>query len=393
MNGNLCLIQLLSEQTMQNILAPLALSPIRIVHLVTPRVMARSGWIFEALRQIGKTPEREIVQLSAMPTIPETAQVVHRIIGQQRKSGQNPVVNFTGGTKMMSIGAYAAASKLEASSVYVDTDDRIFVDGHTGPALVSLMGEDLSFTPYQSALTVSVIAVANGCERVTGGQKYDELLPLATHLLQNPTDEAATWEAMDGKDGMTPDGREPRKAEGWKTLCSISLNLPAEVARLAAAAGLVVEKGGSYYLGDASCEKVDSRRLQTRRSILAGGWWEVAVANAVKTSGRFRDIRWSADAGQRQVGGSMEEDLLAVDGVKIAYFSCKRGGARGKLMRQLEEMSASAKRLGGSFVSKYFCVYLPPEGVVRDSLEGRAKALGIKLITRSTLQDCSGFDG
>jgi hypothetical protein len=74
----------------------------------------------------------------------------------------------------------------------------------------------------------------------------------------------------------------------------------------------------------------------------------------------------------------MEEDILAMQGVQLAYFSCKRG-SQGKLQRQLEEIESSARRLGGKLARKYFAV-CHLSGSMRAELRQRAEQLRIRLI-------------
>jgi hypothetical protein len=405
---NIVLIQLVSEQTMQNVLPVLALRPSRLIHLTTPKVASRSQWIAEAARHAGIKVPLENIQLSPMPGIRETANALAQATTSVLKDGNcQPVVNFTGGTKLMSIGAYACAANEKIVSMYVDTEYHHFTDGQTGGSLADLLGGDLSFTPYQKQLTVNMIAVANGRQRVTAGRPFDNYLPLARHLLNNSADAQACWEAVDGEKGLCPRGHEPKNAAGWLELCKKPVHIPPNMVAMIMESGLFRQQEGAVFLEypqRAQLEAFASKPpihafqrylelvnpLQFARCFLAGGWWEIAVADAVRQSGRFRDVRWGADAGSRRLGDSMEEDILAVDGVQIAYFSCKRGGAGGKLSRQLEEMHASAQRLGGRFVSKHFCVCIPPGGMVRESLYRRAAELGVGILTRDDLlqPDC-----
>lgn len=395
---------------MQNVLPILALRPDRVFHLVTPKVAGRSHWIAEAARQAGLVPSCDDIQLSAMPEIVEVVREVKRLIAQTRDAGGVPVINFTGGTKLMSIGAYAAAMTEKADSLYVDTENGHFADGKTGEALDGLFHHDLSFTPYRRMLRVDFIAVAHGCERVTAGKPSAPYAPLADHMLNHPQEEQATWEGMHGGRGLCPGGCEPRSPGGWLDLCAKEVHVPDAVARLAVEAGLLEhqETGGSLRLACPDRKALESLAagnafhptpayfnaiapLQFALAFLSGGWWEVAIAGAARKSGRFRDVRWSVQAGRRGFGGSMEEDVVAVDGVRVAYFSCKRGGRGAKLSRQLEEMDASARRLGGHFVSKFFCVYQAPGAGIRESIFDRARSLGVRVVTRTDLLKGDGF--
>jgi len=137
MSQSLTLIQLISEQTMQNLLPVLRLKPARLVHLATPETVGRSNHIVEAARQAQVPVEATTHLLSRMPEMPETFGAVRAAIQHCRDQGQTPVVNFTGGTKLMSIGAFSAAlnPNHRTLSLYVDTADEVFVDGRTAEGL------------------------------------------------------------------------------------------------------------------------------------------------------------------------------------------------------------------------------------------------------------------
>jgi hypothetical protein len=411
----LSLIQLISEQTMPNLLAVLRLRPARLVHLATPRTAARSGWIVEAARQAGLHPEVELITLSSMPSMPEAFNAVRQALHQTREAGHKPVVNFTGGTKLMSIAAYAAALHKDhrAMSLYVDTEDETFVDGRTAEGLATLLEDDFSFTPLHRTITVNTVAVANGRERVTGGRSWETLAPLAHHLFAHPLEEQATQEAVFGNNGFLPRGQAPAAPEHWLTLLERPLTLPVEVARLAAEAGLV--RGGAEglcRLPDTSRTELealaasrarnefvvdyDRRRmaatsaLQRPLAFLTGTWWEVIVAEAAKRSGLFRDLRWSASAGVRG-GADLEEDILALDGVQVVCISCKRGGERSRLIPHLEELNARARSVGGYYTRRFLAVYLPPKGRFGFNLRQRTFELGIRLLTPGDLANADSF--
>lgn len=404
MTSNLTLIQLISEQTMQNLVPLLALKPARVVHLTTPKTAARSAQIVEAARQANVTTELEHIRLSEMPSIPETSLAVLRAIEVVRAANETPVVNFTGGTKLMSIGAYEAAKQAGVISLYVDTDHQQFLDGHSGPKLNTVLGDDFSFTPLQKAFTVNAIAVANGRQRVTGGRDWKPFMPLASHLLQSGADEAFTWQALHGPGGICPNAREPRRATDWLPLLDRPLSLPPRVGELALIAGLLRSDGAKLFLPDTARAKLEElartarpfpqdyfaavRPIQFTLAFLSGGWWEVAVADAAQRSGQFRDLRWSVNVGERQGGFDPEEDIVGVDGVQIAFFSCKRGGLKARLVPLLDELDNRASSMGGRFSRRFLAVYQSPVGQNAANLQKRAKELnGIQIITPQDLKN------
>ena len=426
------LIQLVSEQTMQNVVPALAVRPRKLIHLCTPRTAPRSGDIVEAVRQAWQAVETDDQPpLTEMPTVAETAAATRDRINAARGAGLRPVVNFTGGTKLMSIGAYDAARSERVQSVYVDTDRQTLVDGGTGQPLTDVVGSDLSFRPIEKSLAVHVIAAANGCERVTGGRDWK---PYAEprHLLASTEDEESCRRAMRSRDGILGGGGEPRTGAKWLELSEVSFDLPPEVGRLASAAELVRKDGTQYRLARPDARKVrqvaaDERRLleaqrahrresepwwklerelqgirkrlarltdetQLPLNLLSGGWLELALADAATRSGKFRDIRWSARTGGRGWGEEEEQDLLGVQGVQIALFSCKRGGAGAKLASELELIHARARLVGGTFTRRFLCVAkVPLDPSIWRALENRATELGIRLITAEMLREGSVF--
>lgn len=392
------LIQLISEQTIQNLLPVLRLKPDRIVHLVTPKTAARSVGLQAAAQAAGIHPEIETIQLSTMPGISECFNIVDSILS---KIGNDVtcVVNFTGGTKLMSIGAFAAAQARKAPSLYVDTQDACFVDGATSPEMSRLLGGDWSFTPIRKQLRVDVLGIANGVPRITAGKPWLAMLPLAKALFETIADEEATHAAIHGPSGIFPKGFEPRTPADWLPIFHRPIQLPAHIARLAVETGLVRPgpAESTVLLPDATRQEMDHLAnhnvpdyanryfravapLQHASAFLSGGWWEVIVCDAAQTSGHFRDLRWSAFVGERS-GPDTEEDILGVDVVELLYINCKRGGAKARLLPLLEEVRARAATIGGSFNRRFLAVLIPPQGKVAANLELQAKRLGVRLIT------------
>jgi hypothetical protein len=363
----LTLIQLISEQTVPNFLPILRLRPERLVHLTTPKTSARANHLVAAARAAGLKPDVEGIELSAMPGVNETLHAVRESLLQARNTGGEAIVNFTGGTKLMSIGAFSAALRERAPSLYVDTQDSCFVDGATSPRMAELLENDWSFTPIRKQLRVDILAIANGVPRVTSGKPWQHLLPLAEHLFQHHADEQATHDALHGPNGLFPNAKEPHNPADWLPVLDRPIALPPTVARLATEAGLVRHGPGAntVLLPDATRAEMNYLAhhhapdyaaryfaavapLQHAAAFLTGGWWEVIVCHAAHQSGAFSDLRWSVQVGKRG-GPNTEEDILGMHGVELLYINCKRGGAKARLLPLLEEIRARAATIGGTF--------------------------------------------
>jgi hypothetical protein len=117
--------------------------------------------------------------------------------------------------------------------------------------------------------------------------------------------------------------------------------------------------------------------FQENINLLGGGWWELAVYEAAQRSGRFRDLRWSVVV--RSADQTFEKDIIAIEGLNLAIFSCKRGGDKGRLVGALDELDSSARQLGGSHAKRYLAIAQPISKGSFASVQERARQ------TRTTL--------
>jgi len=353
--SKIALIQLISDQAMPNLLPILALTPARLLHLTSERTVPRAARIVEAAAKAGILTPHETIRLGRMPSIAETQREVGRAAEVAGRDGLRPVLNFTGGTKLMSIGAHAAARAGGFPSFYVDTAEHFFEDGCTAPGLLDLFDGDLSFARLTGRLNLDVIVVANGHRAISAGKDWRPLVPAARWLLEHPEEEELIHAGIHGRHGLCPNGAEPRTAAGWVKLLDAAFDLPPALGAALAALGMVrFDSSGRGALPDrtrAELHALDTgERLPAFREryfaavspfqeiigFLSGGWWELILADAAYRSGRFADLRWSAHVIQ-QSGSSLEEDLVGLDGVEAACISCKRGRGRQRLLVHLEE--------------------------------------------------------
>jgi hypothetical protein len=407
MKNRLGLIQLLGEETMPGVLPMLSFRATGVTHIVSRSFERHVVHVLRAAELGQAAPplaERSVLVLSEMPSMAETHQAVNEAIAAFQRKGMRPIVNFTGGTKLMSIGAFRAASAAAVASFYVDGDHGLFSDGQTGPDLHEILPGSLDLRTLTGRLSVRLLTTAHGCEMKGKGHGFARLLPLSRYLLEHPDEEEAMWNATYGPGGAFTDlERGSRDPGRWGRVAQIPFILPPAVLELASQAGLVEQSNGaalicwddSAALGALQRGQVSSfdrmrliAEIQRRVSFFGGAWWEVAVAGAVADSNKFRDVVWGALVA-KQGQQTLEEDLLAVQDINLSYFSCKRGGPV-RLMRQLEETDASARRLGGRMARKYFCVARLGDRMRGDLLR-RAQQLRVHVITPAELKDFSAF--
>lgn len=398
------LIQLVGEETLPSVMTMLALKPAGVTHIVSRSFERQSTYAMRAADSAGAAPEPDQftnVVLGDMPSMSEANRAVSKAIADFQRKGHRPVLNFTGGTKLMAVGAFQAASSAAVTSLYVDGEHGCFCEGQTGPPLANLLSNGLKLDLIGDQLSVKLIATANGCELQGQGHRFDTFLPLSRHLLTHPDDAHAAWKATHGPGNVfEPANRMPNEDRGkWVAILKTEFRLPRTILEMATSAGLVEVCGELARIRsevDLNSSKqiplVDKLRLQgdvqSRLNFFGGGWWEVAVAGAVAKCTAFRDVRWSAEVAKEHQP-CLEEDILAIQGIQLAYFSCKRGSQRG-VMRQLEEVDASARRVGGRMARKYFCVcHLGKR--LRDDVRSRAKQLRIGIVTDVDVVDLDDF--
>ncbi len=389
------LIQIVSEETMPNLLAAMAIKPERVVHLCTPAMANSSAALERAYGQACVKTSVTMRRLGEHPGMIELNDVVASAI---REAG-DAVVNFTGGTKLMSIGAYAAATRAKTPSVYVDTAAGEFVDGLSGGDFKALFPNGTAISQVSRQLSVNGIATANGVERVSGGKQWKDYAPLADFLLRNPSVEQKCHDAVTDLLNREPHSFQQAQAY-YRDVYAKRLSIPEAAGELGVAAGLLEKKSTGYCPAAKWLSRFGGFNLAKEKfppnilfsaaeearwpfTFFNGNWWEIAVIRYLAENGRYRDLRWSVDAGSR--GGAstdMEEDILGVDNVNLLYVSCKRGGDKAKLSRILEDVNSSAKRIGGKFAHKVLAVFIDLKGAQECRVKNRCRELHIDLLER-----------
>lgn len=382
------LIQLVSEQTLPNILPALVLRPSLIILCPTRRTERQTHYIRRALELAGLTFDLRILPLTENPEIQETGAAIRQAIQDCANAGLTPVVNFTCGTKLMGLGAFVAALNTKSASLYIDSEQYRFIDGNTGPLPALIADSFAALRTAESALTLEIMAAAHGIESLSAGRDPAPYLTLARHLHQNPEEENRLNQAVKAI------GNPRKPAELLQALTKPLAGLSPTTANLAIEAGLLTAPADSPRLTrPASLAKLEAwadgerytipewiaalEPFQEIQNFLGGGWWEIAVYEAAQRSGHFRDLRWSVKV--HSVGQTFEKDLLAIEGLNLAVFSCKRGGEKGRLVGALEELDSTARQLGGSHAKRYFAVAQPVPKAVFAAVQERAQQ------TRTTL--------
>jgi hypothetical protein len=386
------LLQLVSEQTMQNLLPLLALKP-RIVVQVRSRddkFHQAAENLRNAVLSLAKTPQYqgynpeffEIVIDESSPG----AEAVRRKIGETLSLWPGAVVNITGGTKLMSIGAWLAAEYQQETVLYCDTQERRF----------SLMGRGghpvlPSFQSVAASLTVEAVMAAHGIP--FGDWKFDEGTPALIEFGRRAFDlKTSCNDLFVSPTGYNEAIRRHFRPEGGRLS-----NRPAELKSLlqtplpeptgpaihdflaaAESAGLLWRNADGKFL-----PKCEPRRSALERiaNLLDGSWLELYALNLLETSnGRFIDSHWSVEPLRQHEAPFGETDLVCVD---THYSSLRIISCKTTLKQPLDHLAALSERrrdMGGSHAKTTLALLSAPDDAAVRRLKNWGRLLTVEVL-------------
>jgi hypothetical protein len=360
------MIALISGQRMQNVI-PCFQKGLEFaeVHLVRSREADVVGSsMARAWRDTRDTLARAAVVHDAEPAIDAydirpARETVRAVLDRLLARHLEPVVNFTGGTKCMAVGAYLAAVEAGCTALYVDTDNErllwYFPDGRVIAEPFDLKRMDISLYLRAYGLTVSQHGHPERARR---------LVPLLETVL-------AFWPRCAFR--LEEWAREVK--EGKKdTLLRLSDDL-----------GLFEERflGGLVAAGLLEREADGLRPTEGGVRFLTGEWLELLVYHLLRRrlAGRqrgFDHVWWQV----KLAGVENELDIAATGRGRLVVIECKSGDPGGQ--DTLNRLQALRHRLG-LFARLCFVTNRPADGVT-GAFRERAREYGIKdIITQENL--------
>ncbi len=361
---NLTLIHLVSEQTLQNILPALALRPARIIQVKSsdPRFSQTPRHFADACKAAGLEstliPPAETINHDS-PDIGETMQCLESVI--ERLGSDYLAINLTGGTKLMSIGAYLVAARRGIPSLYTDTHNRReFVDAGTAPWKTCLP----SLAEQVEKLTVPIVMAAQGKE--FRKESITEALlafgKAAWDLRLEYHEPISAWTGKirqslpRKKNNRIDDNQEKLRQFLQRPLPPTETDAAGDYLDAAVEAGLlkVNHDGRAYFVAEPKKNSVE--RIS---NLLDGAWLELAVADMARHGGRFADIHWSVQPERGWEEDYGETDLIAVDRNKLnlAVISCKTSTENVSTLEHLSSWRDRARTLGGSHAGGHLCLF------------------------------------
>ncbi|MCX7914845.1 MAG: DUF1887 family protein [Verrucomicrobiae bacterium] len=379
------LIHLVSEQTMQNLLPILALRPNVVVQLRSraDRFHQAAENLKNAVHAIRDTilyrdlqPEfREEVIEADSPTVEQTETKIRELL----RRFPHPIVNITGGTKLMSLGAWKAVAD-QTPIIYCDTAECRFVPvgRHPLPQLPP-------FPQIAASLTVEAVMAAHGVTR--DNWKFDQPTePLrAVGRVGFSCRQANEQAFRDFGEAVRSHFRSDaeRIPRGNKKLSElVARPLPAAPPSVSpflealANADLLAKRGDRFYPNvEPSREKVEQLA-----NLLEGSWLELYVVDLLLNhTDRWTDPHWSVEPRhpEQVVFGETDVICVNVQATALQIISCKT-----VLRQQLETLEALAQRrrdLGGTFAKATLAVLSVSENE-RRKLTNWARLLNVQLL-------------
>lgn len=402
------LIHLISEQTMQNLLPILALKPKRVVHVRSSgaRFDAAVSKLESAVRVAGVDPEFVTQTLpSDSPDVLDVQLVMREILTVH----PDAIVNFTGGTKLMSIGSVLAASDFKDTVLlYCDTDQKQFRTFGNN----SLPEGVPSFDEVAVSLNLPIMLAAHGKPPMSWrDDPFSERLTTFGRLAfsirsQNLNEfKESNWSArlrdVFRPKGRVPDSKKKQQELMDKDILSIFPDFHhtclTDFLETALGAGLVFRSGTGYFLAPPEEGVKLKSHIERTVNILDGSWIELFLLDLTQRSSKCADPRWSVEpvknesAPEARDFGETDVVFLSLPQGNLNVVSCKSDLQHVKPLEHIEALRERSRNLGGRFAKSILYV-LDVDKSRREEIERRGKLLDVKILIGSDVFKEFGVD-
>jgi len=349
------LISLVSHENMPNVIAAVALKPDRLAFLVTEAFEETSypNLCILLRRKLPTLDEMSAYRVDAY-RIESTKRACEKIIVE---SEEDVTVNITGGTKLMSIGAYQAAVEHGCPAIYVETNQKRILHQHNPDGVA-----DIPFP--RKALTIDDCLAAQGKTASASRSYTEEEIESARVLGQ-------------GARAMNQLASKIREAGNRKSLQIEWHNISNKVRNMLNS----LDNKGLIHISSASGRHRKFSVTPAFERWLRGHWLEAYVYDTAVKCG-FDDVQTGVKIffGNSQVGN--EVDVLVAHNTRLTIISCKTGKTE---KDHLNELVTLADEAGGLFANAVLVTSTVPVPV----FSKRAEMLRIKVFA---IEDLPSLD-
>jgi len=313
-------LALVSAQPMPTLISAFQYHPAKVFLLTSKEMENRAQWLTRVLAPKG-------IKTEIVPISPNDIREVRGKVAEVMSPGEDMVVNVTGGTKIMALGAFLEASNHKVPVFYVDT------------ALGVIRNlNDNSVEPIQGKISIKEYLEAHGFQ-LTASKKLQNILyhkkavgVLEKVLVNNPK-LISSWNSLFSQ-------RNSFLLEK-KGIVSVKPAIHEAFAKLAEiGTGRFVE--GRYFCNEET------------REYLTGSWLEEFVFHQVDSLkpddlAMNVEVKWEVEGPGNT---SNEFDILFTKNFRLFYVSCKTSlmeGKHGRSKGALYELDALRNRIAGLF--------------------------------------------
>jgi hypothetical protein len=293
------------------------------------------------------------------PIDPLSTKLVCKSVMDSLPNDNRVSINFTGGLKPMSIGAYLAGKEYHIPMLYVDTQAEQFFSHDEG----RVSPERFNFDPISVDTFLQIHGQPIRKDECDSLEKA-EFTQIAKKIFENG--DQSIEQLIHIQKQVRKDKRNLNKE-----LLIRSYNekrLPVLFSELEAL-GQLRRSGSFFYLSPSAARFIN------------GDWLEDYVVLKLAQSGSFMDVCWRLKVAKVD----NELDVACTINGKIGIIECKSGslkGAKGQFM--LSRLHALKETLGGTFGKTYLVTATPKEEISADLLN-RANEYVSRIIDLSEL--------
>ncbi len=352
------LAHLVGEQTLPNLLAAQAVAPTRLLHVCSAdkKFSTPIRHLERALALAGLQPTTHTLTLSSADPTPGE---ITSALADLPSDWCPALVNLTGGTKLMSLGAKVWADTHSVPSLYVDTHAQRFVCTGYAPL------PDLPALPaVANALTLEMVLAAHGVpvDKLRAEPPSPAALAFgATAARAWENDHACSVWLRSVREKWLPHNDSP-SAEAYRT--GVALTSAGEPLAQAAvqANWATIDSSGRFLpvlpLGVSGDQLRRDRIVADLVQNLEGGWFELHLAGQMLAAGHFHDVRWSVESPDRPDLALGENDVVALDRRTLSpvFVSCKSSSSFPKPLEHIFSLRQRASHFGGTYAQAVLCI-------------------------------------
>ncbi len=390
------LIHLISEQTMQNLLPILALQPERVIHVRSagPRFDSAVSKLESAVKVAGVSSDFETHILdSTFPDLLDVQLAMKKILQRY----PDAILNFTGGTKLMSVGAFLAASEFgQAILLYCDTEQKQFRALGRNKLPKGLP----TFDEVASCLNLPTVLAAHGKppESWRDDPFNDQLISFGRQAFSIRSQFLQEFKEIGWsrrlRQLVRPDGRIPKSKTKLQEVMNQDIlgvfpeNAPScviDFLEAAVNAGLVDRSSSGFFLTPPKDGINVKSHVEKVANILDGSWIELFLLDLAQRSPLCADPRWSVEplkserAPDSRDFGETDVVFLQLPHGNLNVVSCKSDLQHVKPLEHIEALSERSRNLGGRF-SRAILYVLDVDNSKREEIERWGRLLNVRIL-------------